>query len=228
MPQGDGDYARSQRVPFKPIGRAEKGLLAIVSFALSLMLWLQVNAQVQPTRQREFLVRLEAKGLQQGLFLSDLPDGVAVVADGPEAEIDAIEPSDLVASVDVSSKQPGSHTVKVLVPLIDGTVKIRPKRSVLKVSIDKLATTVRTVSVETQGMLDGFKNAVSEPAVITLTGPAAEIGKVARVRALVDVSRGLSQTVDLEALGADGIPLSRVEVSPRTVLIRIEVEPSSP
>ncbi|MBL8060096.1 MAG: hypothetical protein JNK63_05185 [Chthonomonas sp.] len=214
-------------MPFKPIGRAEKGLLAIISFALSLMLWLQVNAQTQPTRQREFLVRLEAKGLQPGLFLSDLPEGVSVVADGPETEIDDIEPSDLIAVVDVSNKQPGSYTVKVMVPAVVDKVMLRPKRPVLKVSIDKVATTIRTVSVETQGMLDGFKNAVAEPAVITLTGPAGEIGKVSRVRALVDVSRGMSQTVDLEALGADGVPLPRVEVSPRVVLVRIEVAPSS-
>lgn len=216
-------------MPHKPIAGTEKALLALVSFALSVMLWLQVGAQAVPTKQREFLVRLEAKGLDAGLFVSDLPDGVTLIADGEERDIDALEPDSLAASVNVSGLAAGTHTLRVLPPSVEKEgIRLRAKRPAIEVSIDKFATAMRSVTVETHGTLEGFRQALSEPAVVTLTGPANEIGRVARVRAMVDVSLGFTQSVDLEALGDDGTPIAQVSLNPRSVLVRIEVATSLP
>lgn len=210
-------------MPLKPIAIREKIFLIGVSFMLSLMLWLQVSAQADPNKQREFLIRLEARGLARDLFVTDLPDGITVVAEGSEKDLERIEPEELVATVNLTGLKPGTHALKVKVPELRTPLRLRTKRSTVQVSIDRLATSVRPVVIEFRGQIQSglrFDGATAEPATVTISGPGKELVRAQKVRAMLDLSQvrpGAFQTIELEVLGADNVPLSRVQASPQSV-----------
>lgn len=207
----------------KPVAIREKVFLIGISFCLSLMLWLQVSAQAEPNKQREFLIRLETRGLAQDLFATNLPDGITVIAEGPEQSLEKLEPENLTATASLAGLKVGEHVVRVRVPELRAPLRLRAKRSSVAVSLDRLATASKPVVVEVQGQIMNdlrFEGASAEPATVILTGPAKEIARVRKVRAMLDLSLvrvGLIHQVELETLGAENVPLTRVETAPRVV-----------
>lgn len=210
-------------MPFKPIAAREKIFLIFISFCLSLMLWLQVSAQAEPNKQREFLIRLETRGLNPELFAANVPDGITVIAEGPEQSLERLEPEELVATASLANLKVGDHSVRVRVPELRPPLRLRAKRSTVSVTLDKLVSTTKSVVVEVQGQIPGnlrFEGATSDPPIVTISGPAKEIARVRKVRAMLDLSLvrpGLVHQIDLELLGADNTPLNRVEANPRLV-----------
>lgn len=207
----------------KPIPLRESALLGLVSVVLSLMLWLQVSAQAQPNKQREMLIRLQARGLGENLFLTSIPEGISVIAEGPEAQLERLEPGSLTATVSLTNLRAGQHSVRVFLPEVRPPVRLRANRPQVIVSLDALATVQKTVDVDVRGEAPAtlqYEGAVAQPSVVTLTGPKSEIDRVQKVRAMLDLSSirpGLVHQINLEALGRDNVPLSLVAISPDTV-----------
>ncbi len=205
-------------------GRAS-ALLMMVSFILSLMLWLQVTAQTEPNKQREMLIRVDHTNLNPAYYLLDIPDGVTVIVEGSEAALEALEPGSLSASVDLAGLKPGTHMVRIQMPELRRPLTARPKRPSVQVIVDRLITVTLPVSVEERGQLQAglrFEGVNTEPETVTVTGPAKEVSRVKRVRAMLDLMRirpSQTEQVDLEALSADGTPVTRVDLTPKSVVV---------
>lgn len=219
----------------KAATKAESVMLACVSVLLSLLLWLQVMSQAQPNSRKELLIALKSQSVPNDLMVTQIPDGVTVTIEGPEAQLERIEPSQIVATVDLATFKPGTHNVRVSLPEIRDTLSISIKRPTVPVSLEKIAEASHKVEVQMQGSLNPdlqLEGSSSQPSFIKVIGPASEVSRVRRVRALVDlelVKPGLIQQSKLEILDKDNVPITMVRSEPETVnvLPRLAAAPSS-
>ena len=210
------------------ISGREKFFLILVSVMLSVLLWLQVTAQAEPNREREMLVRLVYRNLAQDLHVS-LPDGVSVIVQGPEAQLERFEPADYEAVVDLRGLEQGAHNVLVQLPELRMPMRMRAKRLTVGVRLEKLARREFVIDVDTRGTTAPdlrYEGAVAQPQRVTITGPEDQIRKLTRIRAMLDLSTlrpGISQEVALEPLDAQNAPVTQVELSPSRVLLTANV-----
>lgn len=219
----------------KATTKAESVMLAGVSLLLAILLWLQVMTQAQPTSRKELLISLRSQSVPPDLMVTQIPDGVTVTVEGPEAQLERIEPGQFVATVELANLKPGMHNVRVTLPEVRDTLSISIKRPTVPVALEKIGEASHKVEVQMQGSLSTtlqLEGSSSQPSFVKVIGPASEVARVRRVRALVDlelVKPGLIQQSKLEILDKDNVPITMVRADPEmvNVLPRLAAAPSS-
>lgn len=202
-------------------------LLGALSVLVALLLWLQVQTQVEPSTQKE---------VEVPIALDNLPDDLIVVSAAPKATVTAIAPLDQLeevdaskfsASIDLREARMGTHRYGVMLRAptrINATFRLR--RVTELVTVAKIRREEREVDLETLGSIAPdlvFDEASVEPARVTLEGPDTEVAAVVKVRAMLDLAKvrpGNAYPVRVEALGPNNRPIPMVRVEPEMVTVR--------
>ncbi len=209
--------------------------MIVVSFALSLMLWMLVQLQNRPdTLPENYSVDLEIRNLDPGLGVIEKPQRVGVRALGVVEAVEQINPAEITAYVDLTGARPGLGRYPIV---IKAPARYRAQFSAIRplaeIRIERMIRKEVPVQVETQGQLPAtnllFSDVVTEPEEVTVEGPESQVNRVSKVRALLDLSRvtpGSSYSVTVEPLESNNRPLSMVRADPGSVTVRPGLVPA--
>ncbi|MHB8820027.1 MAG: CdaR family protein, partial [Bellilinea sp.] len=166
------------------------------------------------------------------IITSDLPDQVSLVLSAPQSVWNLpLSESDAVrALVDLSGLEAGTYTLPIQIQIIPQPVrKTSQTPETMTITLEPLRVKELPVSLILRGSpATGYQmgEASINPSVVTVTGPAASVDQVARVRATLDVNQAnqvINRSVALVALDAEDKVVSNVSIVPGEVAISQEV-----
>jgi YbbR domain-containing protein len=158
--------------------------LKVVSLALAILFWMMVSAQ-RSLVERGLRIPLELQNLPENLEMVDPPqEAVDVRVRGDADALGRLVPGDLVASIDLSSAQPGRRLFhlspdRVKVPFAVEVTQVTP--SAVAIRFEPSATRVVPVQPSVEGEpATGFiaGDAVSEPRMVEVIGPESALRHV--------------------------------------------------
>lgn len=198
--------------------------LAFASLLIAVVLWLQIQPQSNPGREREMTVRLEVENLPTGLAVIQAPESVRIIASGTAQALEDLDSTEFSAYVDLSNASVGETTNLVQVKGPTRTSLItRAARPRLTLTVDRISRAIKPVTLETTGLPPtGLTYDISalEPEEVELTGPNRLVQKVSTLRAILDLSRvrpGSTFSLNLEPLDAQGRPVTGLTLEPDEV-----------
>ena len=160
------------------------GWLKIVSVALAVLLWMMVSTQ-RASVERGFRIPLELQNLPENLEMVEPPqESVDVRIRGTADTLGRIGPGDLVASVDLSSAQPGRRLFhlspeRVKAPFAVVVTQVVP--SSVAIRFEPSATRIVPVSPSIEGEpAPGFivGKITAQPTMVEVVGPESVLRRV--------------------------------------------------
>lgn len=207
--------------------RIENLLLAVLSIASAVFLWLHVQAREEPGKERELMVKVDLSGLKADFVVTKAPATVPVVAEGSQEALNQIDSESLSATLDLSNAKVGDNRVPVqLRAPTRANVTFSLRRLIERIEVARVLRTERAVEIETFGVMPPglmFGDASSDPESVVLIGPEKVVPNVLKVRAMLDLSKlrpGMSYPIAVEVLGNSNQPVRLVRAEPSIVTIR--------
>lgn len=203
----------------------------LLSFLLALVLWGWVTTQSNPTETRSFTnIPITAPELPAPLQIAGETGSVTLRVEGPQSIVEAINRSDLSATLDLSEVTgPGSFTVPVSVPLPAPAraVGLDPARLAIVVDETSSRTMPLTIAVtppkDTSRQVGTITPSVSE---VTVSGPARLVDGVTSVVLPIEIgdrTGNFTGQFTAEARNADGQPIPEVDLRPRRIITDVVV-----
>ncbi len=211
--------------------------LMLVSFLLSIMLWVYVQVLEHPETGAAHLFEVQIVAIHTpvGLIVLDRPSTFRALPQGSEDDIRKVNPDDLIAELDLSKAHKGIDSYPVrLRTLKSYNVTWEPKMVQVQVTIDVYANSVqKPVVVRTTGQLRDpnyqyvRENTTTDNAVVFVSGPQTIVDKVDHAQAILNlsnVSAGAEEShmARLELVDANGTPVTGKDLvfSPNDTAIR--------
>jgi len=213
--------------------RRENILIAIGSFFIAILLWLQVQPLFDPDKEREFQVPLEVEGLPDRLMVTNAPEAVTLVASGTASDLDRLTAQNVRAYVDLRRVEPGNNTLLVQVSApITSKIMLRARTVRITINVERIEEMKQQVQFATSGLPPEeylFDGASMLPETVTVRGPASLIPRVKTVRVLLDLSRvrpSGSYPLPVEILDESGKPVPWMTAEPESVTVSPAVAPA--
>ncbi|MBL8040186.1 MAG: hypothetical protein JNM04_02440 [Chthonomonas sp.] len=195
----------------------QKVSIGLVSFILSLMLFLQVTAVADQVTKQEFSVKATLKDLPNGLVPTTPVFDVKVVAEGPESALKSVNSDDWSAIIDLraATAKVATYPIRLSGPA-RADYSVRPMNRFVRLEIARIKNVDIPVTIEERGRPPAdiaYAGATSSPSMVRITGPEPLVNKVATVRAWLDLTGlkpGLAPQAAVEILGDDGRLVSNV------------------
>lgn len=233
MKQTGKPVQRAGQFPWQE--RLGSGLLALL---LALVVWVVAVREKDPPRADFFEgIPIRYANVGEGLVLvGKVEERMRVTIRAPGSHWQTLTPETLEAVADLRSLEVGSHTVEVQVRAADRSATVI-ERTPARVVVHLEERVSREIAVRAEiGDADrvppGYTTLPPQvtPAKVALSGPRSSVDSVAQVVATV-LQRGSKTTVEgqvaLVALDANGAAVGGVNLSPRTVTVRLDVEPKA-
>jgi YbbR domain-containing protein len=181
------------------------------AFVIAVVLWFIATGERRTTATRSLEIPLEVRGLQENRVVRDLPKTVRLQLQGARSELEQIEPSNLEASIQVTSRPDGffSADVRVDAPSNVQILGYEPRRvSATLKSVIEQSVLVRIAMLE---------NAVALPESFTVLaiGTTEQVEQVAFALGVA----GGSQT-NLTPVDKDGKLVEGVRLEPNMMGLR--------
>ncbi len=179
--------------------------IKLAALLTALVLWYQLR-ETEPVVERSLERPLQVVGLGEDRAAVGLPKTVLVRLSGTARVVEGLNPSAVVAFVDLSGVDEGPFAAPVQVRTPSGVrlVQVIPAR--VEARVERLGAGVLPVEVFAPGSVVTF-----EPANVDMRGPASQ---VEQARAAVGVDLNAEGTVHLVALDARGRPLPDLKLTP--------------
>lgn len=181
----------------------KKYFTMFLSIAIAVGLWVFVIENENPTIKMTYsnipVEYLNEDALEEdGLVVADTEEAatVKVTLQGKRADLLDLDSDDLAAAVDVSEYTKGDHYVQVEVHAPDNVKVVGTKPSQIKITVESLVSSEKTVDVQFEGESPANKEPVFlgvEPEDITVTGASSAVSSVKSLRAVVDISNVTSK-----------------------------------
>ena len=215
------------------IGHLGTMLLAVI---LALIIWLIAVTQENPIIQEKYPtpIPLEVIGLADDLqLLENLNDkSVVVVVRAVQDVHNSLQVEDFRAYVDLTEFDIGTHSVeiKVAVDVPEVTITAISEPS-LQLQLDRVISKTVPVRVE---VLDGaaygysWREPITEPSEVTISGPATRVEQVVDVAASINLYNASTQIERLQVVSPrdrEDKPVEHVQAVPSTVQIIVSITP---
>ncbi len=207
----------------------------IFSFVLALIVWVSAVWSEDPNEVRVYPspVTVQVRGLADGLMVvKGLPRTVKVSLRAPRSlwpQLTA-DPNSVLAFVDLSGLSAGVYMVPVQVRLMYRPVQlveVVPERVELVLDYNAQKEFPVTVSLAGQAATGYYAAAPRvTPPRVTVEGASGNVSKVEKVVARVSIEGArdtIKRTVKLQAVDADGNPVSGVTLKPSQVEVVVPV-----
>lgn len=206
----------------------------LMAFFLALVVWLSaVNAEDPPLEDTITSLPISFIGQDAGLLItSQSATTASITLRAPRSiwENTILQPEAIEAWVDLTGLQAGTYTLPVQM-----IVKARPVRilkytpetvtiTLEKVTSRKLPLHIALIGEPAVGYEIG--DATADPHIITITGPESAVAQVVRVQARINIAgsrESIDQTISIQALDSNSLPVSGVTLIPDQVHITLPV-----
>ena len=214
----------------------------ILALVLALVLWFFVMYTQSPTgvtvelqTRRLSAVTLEVRNRPVGLTLVRQPPATVVLTiRGPRLTVDGLKTQDVVAFLDLTGLNEGTHHLSVRVVLPSGVEAVSSTPARMEVALDQIISTTVPVQLSLAGdIAAGFFAPAGQvtPGTVVATGGRSAVARLAPLVVRLDVG-GLSASVDASAelvpFDAAGHRLADVSLSVSSVRYRQPVYPTKP
>ncbi len=198
--------------------------IKILSLLLAFILWVYVNSEQNPLREKTLTVPLEVSGPPKGyVFSGDLPDTVKVKLEGDRNLLARVSHSDVKAEVYVPGDRTGEAVLPVQVTAAPGLRVTQVLPAEVSLYVDRIAEKEIPVAVSLKGSpAQGYTALapVCRPAFVTVKGPSKALEEVNQVAAAVDI-QGATGNVELDLQVSAG--RQELSINPAAVHITVPV-----
>lgn len=207
----------------------------LTALVFAIAVWIFAVTQTDPTETRAYPrpLDMEVIGLASELtIVNDIPRQVSLTLRAPVSILDRLEnDSNLIeVTLDLSGLERGVHnlTPQVNINLAPVEVVSLNPASVF-VNLDAIVSRSLPIKVITLGNpAIGFEAADPESSVetVTVSGPQSLVDSVEEVVAEVNIaeaSEDIQRTVNLDALNADGVEVTGINLNPSNIQITVPV-----
>lgn len=203
-----------------------KLVAAIITFAL----WTGVTGLKTPTTARLKGVALILNVRNDTEVMSAPVEFVDLVVTGDKRKVDLLNPRDLVASLDLSSVEPGERTVQITtsnisVELPTGVRLESVEPGVVPITLERVLEREVPVKVETTGLLpNGLElySAVSDPAAVRVRGPESVVRQLESVSTDKVSVRGKQDDFSVGTVGLQTVN-SKARVANTVVSVKVVI-----
>lgn len=195
-------------------------ILKLVALLITLTLWMGVTGLRTPTTARLKSVALNLKVQNDVEVMSAPVSEVDLVVTGDKRKVDLLNPRDLVASLDLTSVEPGERTVQVTadnirVELPTGVRLESVEPGIIPVTLERVLEKYVPVKVEVSGSLPvGFEvySTTANPSVIRVRGPESIVRTVDSVTTEKIALKGRQDDFSLSEVALQAVnPKARLE-----------------
>lgn len=205
------------------------------ALTLSVAVWIAAVTAADPDEQRVFIrpVEIEIVGRDAGLvILNEIPTSVEVTLRAPRsvwAKLEAQE-TPIRAIADLSAMSAGEHTVQIQVQVTEGpsrVVSVSPSEFTL--TLEPLESRVFPIGLTLNGQpATGYQagDPILSPEEVLVSGAASLVEKVERVRVEINLTgtrESVEQSMQIELLDDNNLPVDGLSVNPSSVRVNIPV-----
>jgi YbbR domain-containing protein len=201
----------------------------LLSLVLALIVWGSAVTSADPDQERIFPVPIEIIGQEPDVeILEEIPEVLSITLFAPVSNLDVLssENSALRAWIDLSGLTRGTHTLEVQY-LLPGDIRplrlVQVSPKVVEVTLEKLISKTMPIEREVLGepglgyQLGGITWSAEE---VTVSGRSADVEKVVRVEASLDISgtkEDVQRSINLRPLNENGSIVSGIALNPERI-----------
>lgn len=205
----------------------ENILLAVASFVIVFAARVALSPSIAAQKEVIFQAKIEYKGLPEGLTVVGEPATWEMKANGTGGDLDQLDYKSVTAAVDLSFATAGVRTHYVMLDRDPsrGRVKIEPRFTKLRLTIEKVETISKTVKVLPVGKTSSdflFGEATSIPETVSISGAESIVDNVDVALVTLDlnlVRPGSTFMLPVEVLDSRGRPIRNLQINPQEVAI---------
>lgn len=202
-------------------------MLAIASFVIVFGARVALSPSIASQKEVIFQAKIEYRGLPEGLTVVGEPSTWEMKANGVGADLDQLDYKAVTASVDLSFAKVGVRTHYVMLDRDPsrGRVKIEPRFTKLRLSIEKLETITKAVKVLPVGKTPSdfmYGEATSSPETVKISGAESIVTNIDVAQVTLDlnlVKPGATFMLPVEVLDSRGRPIRNLQISPQEVAV---------
>ncbi len=206
--------------------KRENLFLFTIALIVAIMLFLHLEDRLNPISRREYAVPLEMKNLKDTCVVTKKPKSIAVIAEGSEDSLDALQPEFLTAWVDLSKSKLGDHFYPVHFRCrIKTDVHLRLKNQSHSIAVEELLKVNKKIQLEERGTISKqfyYDGASLNPQSVDISGAKSNIEKIHKLRAVLNLNtlNGSEITpAPIEALDINNRKISHLRLEPSVTLI---------
>lgn len=212
----------------------EDVMLGIAAFVIAFLLWFQTQPLFEPGKQLEFAVPLKYEQLDDAKYMAiSPPDPVMVVATGTAADLDKLDTSAVVATLDLSRVSPGKNRRPIQISGVNvPSVSVDPRKSSVEVDVEAVEHKTLEVRVQATGSAPTgllYNGSETEPKKVDVYGPSSYLAKVAQVQVTLRLERlvpGMTDNLPVEVLDSEGKAVSLMKTNPGMVTVKPVSQPA--
>ncbi len=197
---------------------------------MSLLIWTYVFLENIKSESRTFGAKVVVERLPEKLTITSIPASIEVRAEGSPSRLAQLDPDQLTAVVSLNKATSGRRSYKVTLYPVHYQEFFQDQTYSVPIEIEPIATRQMPVEAETIGQLSDpaivLDEIMIDPATVTVTGPKSVVEKLAKARAMFDLSPiGLTtnegQTPGVELLLPNGSIPRDVKLEVQPMLVRL-------
>jgi len=207
----------------------------LTAFVLSLAVWISAVTANDPIVEKTFpgAIPIEVIGQSSNMIITtNLPVLSSLVLSAPQSVWDVAlnEQGAVRAVIDLSGLEPGTHNLPIQIQIVPRPVRlVNQAPETVSLTLETLAVKELPVSLVLRGTLaTGYQagDARLDAELVTITGAAPMVNRVAKVRATLDVNQAnqtINRVVTLVALDETDAVVNDVTIVPSEVNVTQEV-----
>ncbi len=202
--------------------------IRVLSVIFAILIWYYVIGVQGPIVTRTFKVPITTINRESGVFITDNPAYVNIIAEGSSKVILGIKPGDFTALVNLAGKTEGEFYIPAEVKPPTSSIKIKtvsPEK--VKIGLEKIATEKLPVIVKFKGKAnENFIPAmpVVSPDTVTITGPYSKLKEIESAAVEVDITGINNETtliLPVQFTVKNNADISDVQVNPSSCVVKI-------
>ncbi|HEY3476716.1 MAG TPA: CdaR family protein, partial [Anaerolineales bacterium] len=206
-----------------------------LALALGLSVWVSAVSADDPNEVRTYPspIPLEVVGLDPSLVLtSDIPSAVNVTLRAPRSVWEVLRAREdaIRATVDLTGLSAGEHTQGVQLTILERPYQIiLADPTTVTVNLESILTQTFPLVVSLSGQpAAGYEagDTTRDVTEVTVSGPESIVRQVERARVLINldgIRQSLDETLQIEILDKEDIPLQGLTINPESVRVSIPI-----
>ena len=212
----------------------ENMTLRIIALASSLLIWLYVGGEQNPTLTRVVNAEVRTRGeAPPNLLVRVSGDPIPVEVSGPRSEVESIADNEIKAVVDLKSTRPGDRQIFI--------VQLERPRKALMVTLRQLRqyvdADVKHKASKQFPITTSFNDAPPSgrvygrpklsPAYAKVIGAKEDVQRVQKLAVYIETTGGNVRAEEtIQALDADGVTVDTVTIEPTTTKVELDLMPA--